>query len=131
MVTVPPLSRMDACVIDRHGNDARAGVWFAHVPDRPDIPLAVFRAVDLRELRVVEPQLGWEVVSQSKNRCTVRVTANAFAHAVHMVDADDVHCSDNYFDLLPAQAREIEIELPDKRRAEDMRFAAVAPQLSD
>jgi beta-mannosidase len=128
-VSLPPLSRTECCVMERRGHDARAGIWFAHVPERDDIAPAVFRAVDFRELRIVDPRLQWEVLNATNTSCTVRISAEAYAHAVHVVDSDDIKCSDNYFDLLPRDSRTIRIELPDGRRAEDICFAAVTPQI--
>ena len=59
-----------------------------------------------------DPALSLEVLGSEPAACRVRVTANAYAHAVHLALPADARPSDNYFDLLPGESRDVDIHSP-------------------
>jgi beta-mannosidase len=81
-----------------NGTDAGAGV----------LP-AILRSGVFRELEVpaANPVVSDYRTTAGKVKFTVK--SNAFAHAVHFNLDDGIRLSDEYFDLLPGEAREIEI----------------------
>ena len=48
-------------------------------------------------------------MANGKWECSVRVGADGYAHAVHFTLPEGALPSDNYFDLLPGEMREIVI----------------------
>ncbi len=112
-VAAAPLSRITLITFSRGDLDPTCGLWIARVPSRPDIAPGIFRAVDYRELRVANGGLritNYESrMGDGKWECVVRVGADSYAHAVHFMLPEGALSSDNYFDLLPGETREIVI----------------------
>jgi beta-mannosidase len=128
-VEVPALSRAEVAVFARGNHDPTQGLWIARqVRDsRPTHALpagtAFFRACDYRELAVPEATLKSHVV-EVRNRteegvscgdsvCVLHVQTDVYAHAVHFVLPPGAQPEDTYFDLLPGEAREIAIAVPE------------------
>ncbi len=112
-VEAAPTARTEALVFPRGDLDPTCGLWIARVPERPDIDTAIFRAVDYRELQVSPCALQvtrgeWQMANGRWER-RVRVTADSYAHAVHFTLPEGALPSDNYFDLLPGETREVVI----------------------
>jgi beta-mannosidase len=126
-VTARALARTTCCAFARGAHDAQTGVWFVRCRTRDDIAPAVFRAVDFRQLGVTDPQLAVQVLERGRRQCRVRITAQRFAHAVHVVVPDGYLPSDNYFDLLPGAAREIIITSPRALVCKDIVVRSVLP----
>lgn len=106
----PGLKRTELCVFSRSEYDPTHGLWIARVPENPAVVPAIFRAVDYRQLKTVDPGLSFSVVASGERETTVvRVSARAYAHAVHFQLPAGAFPEDNYFDLLPGEAREIHV----------------------
>lgn len=105
-VEVTASSRMELVTFPRGGHDPAGGVWFARTEG---VPLAIFRAMDYRNLQPVTCNLQLDVTERDGNVITVRVTTDAYAHAVHFTLPEGATPSDNYFDLLPGESREIHV----------------------
>ena len=105
----PPLSRTDLCTFPRGTHDPAAGLWVARARNRPDISPAHLRVLDYRQLRVCNPGLFSETTPNDDGTCTVRVRSRAYAHAVRILLPDRALPSDNYFDLLPGEEREVRV----------------------
>ena len=56
-----------------------------------------------------DPRLAFTVTETGERSCTVRVSAQGYAHAVHLGLPDGAIPSDDYFDLLPGASREIQV----------------------
>ncbi|MCJ7738233.1 MAG: beta-mannosidase, partial [Anaerolineae bacterium] len=108
-VTGDPLARTELVVFDRGTGDLRRGLWIARDVSGADVEPGVFRAVDYVQLEVVEPDLKAEVVRADDHAATVAVVAVGYAHAVQIVRPSDIWVSDDFFDLLPGESREITI----------------------
>jgi len=108
-VEVPALERTELCVFPRGDHDSTRGLWIARVPGNRDIAPAIFHAVDYRKLKTTDPGLSLSIAASGERQCTIRVSARAYAHAAHFTLPDGASPSDNYFDLLPGETREIHI----------------------
>ena len=105
-VAVPALSRTELVTFPRGDHDPAAGVWFARAAG---VPLAIFRAMDYRELRIANCELRMALVDVQAQTCRVRVVTDNYAHAVHFTLPDGMLPSNNYFDLLPGESRAVNI----------------------
>jgi beta-mannosidase len=123
-VTVPAFAK--AAVIAqfaRGEHDSLKGVFFAKSLDREsDLLPAILHTTDFKNLQLEKPVFkitGWEearneddgesVYEKSKYMIKFTVTSDQYAHGVHFGLPDDVLLSDEYFDLLPGERREITI----------------------
>lgn len=52
-------------------------------------------------------------ISQEENKTKLRITCEGFAHGVHI--KENLKCSDNYFDVLPGEIKEVCVENPEKK----------------
>ncbi|MNR34758.1 hypothetical protein D3C85_1525560 [compost metagenome] len=71
---------------------------------------AILQGEVVRNLFLPDPQLqvsNIQVIDAGLIRCTV--SSEAFAHAVHFGLDETIQLSDEYFDLLPGEKREITI----------------------
>jgi beta-mannosidase len=103
------LERTECCVFGKGRHDARKGLWIARVVDASDTAPAIFRAVDYRQLETGDPGLSASVMGSKGKTCSVRVRARGYAHGVHLVLPAGAEPSDDYFDLLPGESRDITI----------------------
>jgi beta-mannosidase len=110
---VPALERAQLCTFKPGDWDARQGLWIARAVGRTDIAPAIYRAVDFRQLETTDPGLSVQVVSSDGKQCVLGVTADGYAHAVHLELPEGAYPADDYFDLLPGEAREIAILSPE------------------
>jgi len=106
------LSRTELCVFARDGHDPTAGLWIARATGEPRIEPAILRAVDYHCLKTTDPDISYTVTPIGDLQYAVRVTARAYAHAVHIELPVDALPSDDYFDLLPNETREVHITTP-------------------
>ncbi len=68
---------------------------------------AVLREVPFRKLNVPDAHLTVSNVQHDGNSMRFTVESDTFAHAVHFGLDDRLRCSDEYFDLLPGERRDI------------------------
>jgi beta-mannosidase len=108
-VHADPLARTELCVFDRGARDHAQGLWIARALNHAEIRPAIYRALDYRQLTTGDPQLCFSVVDTQEQQCTVQVSAQGYAHAVQIQHPDGAQPSDNYFDLLPGESREIQV----------------------
>ncbi|MBN1582606.1 MAG: beta-mannosidase, partial [Anaerolineae bacterium] len=108
-VNAPALARTELCTFSHGADDAVRGLWIARAREHPGIAPAILRAVDYRRLQTVDPRLTMTIVSAQNTRCTLQVSAAGYAHAVQLLLPDGALPSDNYFDLLPGEVREVTI----------------------
>ena len=60
-------------------------------------------------MATTDPGLNLAIVDTQDKSCTVRVSAQGYAHAVHLDLPAGAVPSDDYFDLLPGQSSDIQI----------------------
>ena len=107
-VTVKPLTKATVVACMKKGpHDTRAGMYYALTDGGCAIRPAALRASEFRTLRGPPATVrltDWEACGGS-----VRFTVSSatYAHAVHFGLPDDVTPSDEYFDLLPGESRQI------------------------
>jgi beta-mannosidase len=82
------------------------------VPGSSNIAPAIFRSTDYRKLKTTDPGITFSITDFGEKQCTVQVSAKAYAHAVHFRVPGDARLSDNFFDLLPGETREVHIVSP-------------------
>jgi beta-mannosidase len=112
-VSAPALQRTEVACFEKGGYEPTQGLWIARVPGRSDVPTAVFRACDYRELAIEPCDLDVDVVEVVGRRCVLRISSEVYAHAVHFALPAGALPSDSYFDLLPGQARDVVIASPE------------------
>ena len=81
--------------------------------------------MDYRQLRVCDAGLSAETVPNSDGTWAVRVRSRAYAHAVRIVLPVHALPSDNYFDLLPGEEREVRVSSREELSAEDVRVTCL------
>jgi len=129
-VTAPALSRSEVARFKKGEHDPTTGLWIARAPGREDVPTAILRAVDHRQLQVGDPKLQATVKRLNAHTCEIEVTAHAYAHAVYLTLPEDALPTDNYFDLLPGEKRRIQIRSPHRLDPQTIAVSCVnAPQV--
>ena len=108
-VKASALQRTNCCVFPKGGHDLLAGLWVARCTNVSSVKPAVFRAVDYRKLKTKDPKLTYAVTPDRGNRCFVKISSRAWAHAVHFKLPIGAVPEDDYFDLLPGESRTIRI----------------------
>jgi beta-mannosidase len=108
-VEIPALTRGEVFSFSLGEHDPLCGLWIVRARENPAISAGVFRAVDYRQLRMMDPGLSLSLKDEGGNRYTASVNALAYAHAVIFKLPDHAMISDNYFDLLPGETRGIGI----------------------
>lgn len=89
--------------------DLQTGLLYASASDA-SIDSAIFRAVPFRELKLPAPaKLHVSQFQETPEGVTVCVTAEQYAHAVHFNLPADIELSDDYFDLLPGETKQVTI----------------------
>jgi beta-mannosidase len=106
---LPSFSREIVYVFDRGAHDFTQGVCFVK-PDDPTIAPATLRTNDFRNLHIEKADITVDEVENRDGSISFTVSSHTFAHAVHFGLEDEIHLSDEYFDLLPNERRRIEIQ---------------------
>jgi hypothetical protein len=107
--TCPALTRKVIATFNRRDEDPSTTLWIARVQGDPAIWPAILRVVDLRQMKMTPPQLKVKVARAGKGAWRVRVSSDVFAHAVHLDLPEGAQCSDDYFDLLPGEGRDVRV----------------------
>ncbi|MFP3154820.1 beta-mannosidase [Lachnospiraceae bacterium ZAX-1] len=75
------------------------------IPQNEDIDSIALRMDDMRNLEFETSQAKIKGREQVDGQIALRVTSKGFAHGVYVVG--DYDCSDNYFDILPGETKQI------------------------
>jgi beta-mannosidase len=105
----PPLERKVVATFKKGGGDPVRDVWIARVKKDGGITPAVLRTVDFRQLALPRPTLSTDVKKVSKDTWLVEVGTDVYAHAVHLRLPASAEPSDDYFDLLPGERRQVRV----------------------
>jgi beta-mannosidase len=106
-ISVPALERKVVASFDLTDDDPTRVLWMARMQEDPAVWPALYRAVDQRRLHMPQPRLKAKMVRAGKAGWRVRVNSDVYAHAVHLELPAGALPSDDYFDLLPGERRDI------------------------
>ncbi len=121
----PALTRKVIATFKRSAADPTTMLWIARVQGDPTIWPAVLRVVDQRQLKMTPPQLKVKVARAGKGAWRVRVSSAVFAHAVHLGLPEGAQPADDYFDLLPREARDVRVTYEGTLSAENVTATSV------
>ncbi len=109
-VMVEPNTRSAVIAGVRRGAlDVQAGVFYARADGIAGITPVTWRGADFRDLQTERPTLKVVVAHGDGAPASFVVSSNVYAHGVHFGLDDTVRLSDEYFDLLPGEARSVSI----------------------
>jgi beta-mannosidase len=129
-VTVAPFSTSSLVLpLEQGKHDPRDGVYYAAAENLPTLLPAILCRAERRDLRLPEPTLSVADVQRNAGGLSFSVSSDTYAHAVHFGLADEVRLSDEYFDLLPGEVRQITVAAgPGQVNPADIRPRAVLPR---
>ena len=99
------LARTELLSFARKAHAPTEGLWFAR-PVGVNGQASLFRAGDFRQLNRPAAQVAWRLDEAQQ---TVDFAAKTYAHAVQLHLPEGCYADDNFFDLLPGEARQIGI----------------------
>ena len=126
-IELGPRSRKTVYEFEKGNYDSSKGLICVVPSEESGIDHAVLRQCSFRDMKV--PAAALEVYDFKKEGCDIifRVTCNCYAHAVHFNLDDDIRLSDEYFDLLPGNAKLVRIyEAADRLEEKDIIAVCVA-----
>lgn len=106
-VVLPAHSKSVVLTFKADNHDDRKGVWFARAEG---LDTATLRRAPFRELSVANAIPEILNLRNDGNNVIFDVKANGFAHAVHFSMSDDCIPSDEYFDLLPGEKKQVSVK---------------------
>lgn len=110
-VTVPAETSVKICPLE--GEVAHNGFDFARFESEAGTSRSIWFPEEWHEIEWPQPDLSWKVVAADGCRLTVEFTAKKYARFVRIGGLGErVHYSDNYFDLLPGEVKQVTIETP-------------------
>jgi beta-mannosidase len=121
----PALARKVIASFNRSDADPSTTLWIARVQGDAAIWPAILRVVDQRQLKMTPPQLKVKVSLAGKGAWRARVSTDVFAHAVHLELPAGAQPGDDYFDLLPREARDVRVTYDGTLSAEDVALTSV------
>ncbi len=110
-VTVKPFTKAVLLAQCKKGShNTLEGLFYAKSKEENDgmIP-AIFGTSDFRKRIVPAPDVKITSISEVEGKVSFIVTSDRYAHGVHFEFKDNVLLSDEYFDLLPGESREIKV----------------------
>lgn len=108
-IVLSPFSREGVLNFDTEGYSKSEGCFFVRPMGTNEVKPAVLRAPEIRNLQLPRANLEVRDFAWHEHSVSFNVRADAFAHAVHFGLDDGIRLSDEFFDLLPGEAREIRI----------------------
>ena len=110
VLLLEPRSRKPVLEFAAGDNDSAEGiVYIKPLTSDTDILPATLRACEFRRLRLPEPDVQISGIRFDGNDIHFLVSCGTYAHAVHFGLDDDIRLSDEYFDLLPGESREVTV----------------------
>ncbi|MDF1512893.1 MAG: beta-mannosidase, partial [Anaerolineae bacterium] len=125
LISVRALTRLKVTSFEKGSGDPQRGLWIARAVGREDIRPGLFRAHDYRDTHVPKCTLQYAVAMVGKNRYAVRVGTDKYAHAVSFLLPEGALPSDNYFDLLPGETRNLTVTTSRALTNEQIRVTCV------
>jgi beta-mannosidase len=125
-VSMAPYSRKIVLEWKMEKGDAKEFFYYAKsLSDADWMKPATLRTHPFRQLRISDPQLTLSNIRKEENGIHFTVTSASYAHAVHFGLADHLRLSDEYFDLLPGEQRNITVWIS---AAEDLTASTIVPR---
>jgi len=124
-VNAPAIERTKCCEFSKGKHDPLTGLWVARCVNDSSVRPAVFRAADYRTLKTTDPKLAFTVKPGKSGSYLIKTKALAWAHAVHFILPKGALPDDDYFDLLPGEARTVRIVSDKPFDAADMKVTCV------
>ncbi len=105
----PPMRR--SCLVEFKRDNAKIteNLWTARVKNNEGILPGVLRCVEFRNLKRIKPILSSDI-SRKEKEWVIRINGDVFVHGIHFHLPKGAVVSDNYFDLMPGQTREIKVD---------------------
>lgn len=109
-ITLEPFTRKIVFTFNKGDHDYTRGICYVKPEvENQSICTAILRTGDFRDLDIPSTKLHISNFRICNGTAKFSVTSEKFAHGVHFNLSDDINLSDEYFDLLPDESREIEI----------------------
>lgn len=109
-VIVKPFAKAVVVAQMKKGShDTLKGLYYAMTDKNCGITPATLRTTDFKNLLIPRPAIRITELNECKGKVTFTVTSDKYAHGVHFGLNDDMLLSDEYFDLLPGESREITV----------------------
>lgn len=107
-VKVQPYSKaMVIATFEKGSFDTLKGLYYAKADEKSSMTPAILRSEDFRNLLVSRPAIKITDLKVNNGCISFKVTSDKFAHCVHFGFKDSVLLSDEYFDLLAGESREV------------------------
>lgn len=107
-LTLEPYSREMVLSFPKGSHDDVKGTYFIK-PDSDEVLPALLRTQTYRKSEAAQAILTVQGFEYDGNDASLTVGSLNYAHAIHFNLPDDVKLSDEYFDLLPGESRQIRI----------------------
>jgi len=126
-IILPPFSRKRVLGFKKPRRDFIRGCCFVRpVSENIDIAPAILRPGVFRKLKVPEPDFEISSFKIRNGEAGFTIRSSTFAHAVHFCLEDRINLSDEYFDLLPGEEREVTaFNVPDDFAPADLKPTCV------
>jgi len=109
-VTVPPHSKSTVVISFQKGPyDIQKGIYYAWPDEKSGMIPTFLRSADFKDLKVCEPNISVTDMKEIKGNTVFKITSDQYVHGVHFGLDDSIRLSDDYFDLLAGEVREITI----------------------
>jgi len=110
LIILEPYSRSIVLEFEKGWYDFTKGICYVMpVSGESDVLPATLRACEFRKLCISEAIVKVSDFRQDGNNVEFTVSSDAYAHAVHFGLDEEIHLSDEYFDLLPGENRRVKV----------------------
>ncbi len=107
-VVVQPSSKAVIIAKFKKGShDILKGAYYAWPNEKSGMIPALLRSTDFKDLQILQPEIRVSDLKVSGESTVFKVTSDKYVHGLHFGFRDDVLLSDEYFDLLAGESREI------------------------
>jgi len=128
-VKVEPYSKAVTIAQFKKGsNDILKGVYYAKPGEKSEMIPALLRSADFKDLQISQPEISITDLKVSNGNTVFKVSSDKYVHGVHFGFKDDVRLSDEYFDLLAGESREITaygIDIPGSNDKIDPKYVCI------
>jgi len=106
---LPAHSRYLILSFDKGLHDEKKGLYFIRESAIQKIPVSILRTSTYREQLCPQAIITIESIERSEEGIRLAVKSDCYAHSVHFNLPDEIKLSDEYFDLLPGETRNVMI----------------------
>lgn len=110
VINISPYSRNVVFEFSKSNYDQTEGIYYIEPKDYlNEIAPAMLRGGDIKKLKLSAAKLQVYNIEKSGRNFSFVVKSSVYAHAVHFDFGDDIHLSDQYFDLLPDSEKTVTV----------------------